>query len=114
MLAAMTTKSTFEEVIDELAAGGGPVFEALARLNSSVLDSGELDERTILLMRFAALVAVDAPPASYLVMMAVAEDFRITPEQLQAGLIALAPVVGGPRVVSAAAAVQEAVRMAGR
>jgi 4-carboxymuconolactone decarboxylase len=110
----MTTRSTFEEVIGEIAADGGPVFAALARMNSGLPASGDLDERTAVLMRFAALIALDASPASYLVTLAVAQELDISPETIQAGLIGLAPVVGGPRVVSAAASVQQAVRMAGR
>jgi 4-carboxymuconolactone decarboxylase len=108
----MTTRNSFEEVIDDLATDTGPVFEALARLNDGMLKPAALDERTMLLMRFAALVALDAPPASYLVTLAVAEKLGISAEVIRDGLIALAPVVGGPRVVSAAAGVQQAVRTA--
>jgi 4-carboxymuconolactone decarboxylase len=109
----MTTKSKFEEVARELAADGGPLFQALARLNTGLPASDDLDERTAVLMRFAALVALDAPPASYVVTLAIAEELGITPETIQAGLIGLAPVVGGPRIVSAAAGVQQAARMQG-
>jgi alkylhydroperoxidase/carboxymuconolactone decarboxylase family protein YurZ len=106
----MTTMSRFEELMGELAADGGPLFQALARMNTGLPTSGDLDERTAVLMRFAALVALDAPPASYVVTLAVAQELGITPEMIQAGLIGLAPVVGGPRIVAAAAAVQQAVQ----
>ena len=109
----MATSSEFDKVMQELADGGGPVLEALARMNAGFLDAGELDDQTVLLMRFAALVALDAPAQSYLVTLAVAGESGIPPESVQAALIALAPVVGGPRIVSAAAKVQEAARLAG-
>jgi 4-carboxymuconolactone decarboxylase len=108
----MATSSKFEDEISELAAGGGPVLEALARMNSGMFDSPDLDQRTILLMRFAALVALDAPAQSYLVTLALADQAAIAPEVIQAGLVALAPVVGGPRVISAATNVMQAVRTA--
>jgi alkylhydroperoxidase/carboxymuconolactone decarboxylase family protein YurZ len=109
----VATSTEFDKVMQELAEGGGPVLEALARMNAGFLDSGELDERTVLLMRFAALVALDAPAQSYLVTLALADKSGIPPDTVQAALVALAPVVGGPRVVSAAAKVREAVRIAG-
>jgi len=111
--AAVATNSEFDKVVQDLADGGGPVLEALGRMNAGFLDSRELDERTVLLMRFAALVALDAPAQSYLVTLAVADKSGIPPETVQAALIALAPVVGGPRIVAAAGKVQEAVRLAG-
>ena len=107
------TSTEFDKVMQELADGGGPVLEALAQMNAGRGDSPELDERTVLLMRFAALVALDAPAQSYLVTLALAEQSGVTPQAVQSALAALAPVVGGPRVISAAAKVQQAVHIAG-
>jgi 4-carboxymuconolactone decarboxylase len=109
----MTDSKEFDEVMRELADGAGPVIEALAQMNTGFMTSEDLDERTVLLVRFAALVALDAPAPSYLVTLALAEKSGITPRAVQAALIALAPVVGGPRVVSAAAKVRQAVQIAG-
>ena len=102
-----------DKVMRDLADGGGPVIEALAQMNAGFSESEALDERSVLLVRFAALVALDAPAQSYLVTLAVAEQAGITPDAVQAALIALAPVVGGPRVISAAAKVRQAVQIAG-
>jgi len=102
-----------DKVMRDLADGGGPVIEALAQMNAGFAESDALDQRSVLLVRFAALVALDAPAQSYLVTLAVAEQAGITPDAVQATLIALAPVVGGPRVISAAAKVRQAVQMAG-
>jgi 4-carboxymuconolactone decarboxylase len=105
--------TSFDKVIQELADGGGPVLEAVAHMNAGFMGSAELDEKTVLLIRFAALVALDAPAQSYLVTLAVAEQSGVTPQAVQAALIALAPVVGGPRVVSAATKMTQAVQIAG-
>ncbi len=55
-----------------------------------------------MLARIAALAAVGAPPASYLVNAGTAVDVGITLEDVQGVLIAVAPIVGTARVVSAA------------
>jgi alkylhydroperoxidase/carboxymuconolactone decarboxylase family protein YurZ len=109
----MATSTEFDKVMQELADGGGPVLEALAQMNLGVMESKHLDERTLLLVRFAALVALDAPPQSYVVTLALADKSGITPQAVQAALVALAPVVGGPRIISAATKVMQAVQIAG-
>ena len=55
-----------------------------------------------MLARIAALAAVGAPPASYLVNAGTAVDAGITLEDVQGVLIAVAPIVGTARVVIAA------------
>ena len=55
-----------------------------------------------MLARIAALAAVGAPPASYLVNAGTAVDAGITLEDVQGVLIAVAPIVGTARVVTAA------------
>jgi 4-carboxymuconolactone decarboxylase len=64
-------------------------------------DSG-LDPRTFSLVKIAALVAVDAPPASYLWQIANALDSGASPREIVGVLRAIAPQVGGPRCVAAA------------
>lgn len=61
------------------------------RMNTTSPTSGDLDERTAVLMRFAARVAPDAAPMSYLITLAVAQELDITPRMIQAGLIGRAP-----------------------
>ena len=61
-----------------------------------------LDPRSYALVKLAALIALDAPPASYLWQVANALDAGATPEDLVGVLIAVAPQVGGPRVIAAA------------
>ena len=61
-----------------------------------------LDARTFSLVKIAALIALDAPPSSYLWQVANALGSGCTPEDLLGVLKAVAPQVGGPRVVAAA------------
>jgi len=61
-----------------------------------------LDSRSFALVKIAALIALDAPPASYVWQVANALAEGATPEDILGVLIAVAPQVGGPRVVAAA------------
>jgi 4-carboxymuconolactone decarboxylase len=61
-----------------------------------------LDGRAFALVKLAALIALDAPPASYLWQVSNALDAGATPADLVGVLIAIAPQVGGPRIVAAA------------
>ena len=65
-----------------------------------------------MLARIAALAAVGAPPASYLVNAGTAVDAGITLEDVQGVLIAVAPIVGTARVVSAAGNIARALGIA--
>ena len=61
-----------------------------------------LDARSYALVKLAAIMALDAPPASYLWQVANAIDAGATPEDLVGVLIAIAPQIGGPKLVAAA------------
>ena len=71
-----------------------PVLDALAEITAVSIDRCNLDDRELLLARTAALVAVDATPASYLRTAATASAAGITLEHLQGLLIAVAPAAG--------------------
>jgi 4-carboxymuconolactone decarboxylase len=91
-----------EGALDAVASGDRPVLEAIAAMNLDTLALSSLDPQSYFLVRLAALVAVDGPPASYLVNLGLASEAGITAEQVQGVLTAIAPIVGSPRVVSAA------------
>jgi alkylhydroperoxidase/carboxymuconolactone decarboxylase family protein YurZ len=78
-----------------------PVLSALADITAVSLERSTLNPRELMLARIAALAAVDAPPASYLLNAGTAVDVGITLEDVQGVLIAVAPVVGTPRIVAA-------------
>lgn len=61
-----------------------------------------LDPRTFSLVKIAALIALDAPPSSYLWQVANALDAGCTADDLLGVLHAIAPQVGGPKIVAAA------------
>ena len=61
-----------------------------------------LDARSYAMVKLAALVAVDAPPASYQWQVQTAVADGVSPKDILGMLFAIAPQVGGPRVVAAA------------
>ena len=71
-----------------------------------------LDARTFGLVKIAALVALDAPPASYLWQVSNALDAGARPAEILGVLRAVAPQVGGPRVVAAAPEIMVALGLA--
>jgi hypothetical protein len=85
-----------------------PILDTLMGITAVSLEQGILDAHEHMLARLAALVAVDAPTASYLLNLGTAADLGVTLEDVQGVLIAVAPIVGTPRVVSAATNVTEA------
>jgi len=78
-----------------------PVLDTLADITAVSLEHNSLAPRELMLTRIAALIAVDAPPASYLANAGAAADSGITADDIQAVMIGVAPVVGTPRVVEA-------------
>lgn len=79
-----------------------PILDLLAKMTADSLEATELDGRTLMLVRIAALVSVDAPPASYLMNLGVAGESGVDADQVQSVLAAVAPIVGTTRVISAA------------
>ena len=78
-----------------------PVLDTLAEMTAASLEHNSLAPREFMLARLAALIAVDAPPASYLANAEAAADSGVTAGDIQAVMIAVAPVVGTARVVAA-------------
>ena len=79
-----------------------PVLAALADITAVSLERSMLEPREFMLARIAGLAAVDAPAASYLLNAGTAMDVGITLEDVRGILIAIAPIVGTPRIVAAA------------
>jgi hypothetical protein len=89
-----------------------PVLDLLARMTADSLDASSLDPRSILLVRIAALISVDAPPASYLLNLGIASELDVDAEQVQGVLAAVAPIVGTARVAAAAVNIARALGLA--
>ncbi|MFJ8631400.1 carboxymuconolactone decarboxylase [Streptomyces sp. NPDC093568] len=85
-----------------------PVLDTIAAMTIDSIEHCNMDERTLILTRVAALVAMDAPAVSYLAHInpAIRADFTV--EQVQDLLVAIAPVVGTARVMSAAGHIAQA------
>lgn len=96
-----TVSKETEDMLLGLSAGEGAVLEAL-ELREAQLNNTGLDPRTFALVKIAALVAVDAPPASYLWQVSNALADGATPEDILGVLRAISPQVGLPRVMAAA------------
>lgn len=79
-----------------------PLLDLLGRMTLDSMETSSLDEQTLMLVRVAALVAVDAPPASYLLNLGAAGEVGVTTEQIMGVLAGVAPIVGTTRVVAAA------------
>jgi len=85
-----------------------PVLDLLASMTADSLAASDLDPTTLMLVRIAALTAVDAPPISYVMNLEAAAAAGVDPEQVRGVLAAVAPIVGTARVASATAAIVEA------
>jgi 4-carboxymuconolactone decarboxylase len=90
------------DLFGSLAQGNPDLLGAGLDLRAQLQASSRLDERSYALVKIAALIAMDAPPASYVWQVANALAEGATPEDILGVLIAVAPQVGGPRIVAAA------------
>ena len=84
----------------------------LRDMTAASLEATSLDAQTLMLVRIAALVAVDAPSISYLMNLGVAGEVDVEPEQIRGVLAAIAPIVGAPRVASAMGKIVDALDVA--
>lgn len=89
-----------------------PVLEALAELTAVSVERSSLPSRELMLVRLAALIAVDAPAVSYAASAGVTEESGVTADDIQGVMIAVAPVVGTARVMSAAGKIARALGLA--
>jgi 4-carboxymuconolactone decarboxylase len=82
-------------------ASDSPILGLLASMNRAGIEASSLDAQSLMLVRLAALVAVDAPPVSYMLNLEMAGDVSVDAEQIEGMLAAIAPIVGSARVASA-------------
>ena len=85
-----------------LATGDLRAVSSAMEIREEWQESTGLDPRCYSLVKIAALVALDAPPASYLWQVANALAAGASPAEILGVLRAIAPQVGGPKVVAAA------------
>ena len=79
-----------------------PLLDLLTTMNLAGIEASTLDAQSLMLVRMAALVAVDAPPVSYMLNLQMAGDVDLDAARVEGMLAAIAPIVGSARVASAA------------
>ena len=98
---AEVTKQTSDR-LESLATAEEEVISSLLAMQLHNLEESGFDPRTYSLIKLATLIAIDAPPASYVAQVAFAIEAGVTPEEIVNVLVAVAPQVGIPKVVAAA------------
>jgi alkylhydroperoxidase/carboxymuconolactone decarboxylase family protein YurZ len=78
-----------------------PVLDLLAAMTAESMEASNLEGETLMLVRLAALVAVDAPPASYMMNIGAMAEIGVDVEKVRGVLAAVAPIVGTARIASA-------------
>lgn len=100
------------QTLSGVSAGNVDVLEKAIGLRELDRELSGLDERTFALVKIASLIALDAPPASYAWQVGNALEAGVTPEDILGVLRAVAPQVGGPKVVAAAPEIMVALGLA--
>jgi alkylhydroperoxidase/carboxymuconolactone decarboxylase family protein YurZ len=90
------------DVLLGLALGDVDILKEAVDIREAEQQSTGLDPVTFGLVKVAALIALDSPPASYLWQIANVLDSGATPAEILGVLRAVAPQVGGPKIVAAA------------
>jgi len=85
-----------------------PVLDLLVRMTADSVAVSSLQPRELMLVRIAALAAVDAPAISYSLSIEAADAVGIDAEKVSGVLAAIAPIVGTARVASATGKIVEA------
>jgi alkylhydroperoxidase/carboxymuconolactone decarboxylase family protein YurZ len=98
---AEVSKETADR-LEGLATQEADMVASLLDMQLHNLEASGLDPRTYSLVKIAALIALDAPPASYIAQVGFALAEGVDPDEIISVLVAVAPQVGMPRVVAAA------------
>jgi 4-carboxymuconolactone decarboxylase len=89
-----------------------PVLDLLASMTADSFEATSLDVQQLMLVRLAALVASDAPVASYALNLAAASDASLGAEDVRGVLTAIAPIVGTARIAAATGRIAVALEVA--
>jgi 4-carboxymuconolactone decarboxylase len=92
----------YRSTLRKLAVRDDRYIETLLRTDRDSPALAGIDPRSHALVRMGALIAVDAGPPSYMNAVEAALDAGASHEQIVGTLIAVLPLVGVARVVSAA------------
>ena len=89
-----------------------PVLDTIGAMTAASLERCDLPADALLMIRIAALAAVDARPISYLAHVGPSLESGVTIEDVQDVLVAVAPIIGTARTMSAAVNISEALGVA--
>jgi len=89
-----------------------PVLDLLQKMTADSIEASDLDQETLMLVRIAALVAVDAPPVSYMLNIGAASEVGIDAEKIRDVFAAIAPIVGTAKIASATGKIVRALGLA--
>jgi hypothetical protein len=89
-----------------------PVLDTIIDITTASIDHNSIAPREYMLARLAALIAVDASPASYLANAPAITQAGLDAHDVEGIMIAVAPVVGTPRVTAAAGHIMQALGFA--
>ena len=88
-----------------------PVLELLRSMTAESVEATSLDDQSLMLVRIASLVAVDAPALSYLMNLDAAAEVGIDADTIRGVLTAIAPIVGTTRIIAATDKIGEALQL---
>ena len=91
----------------EASTGETPVLDLLVRMTADSVAVSSLEPKELMLVRIAALAAVDAPAISYATNIEAAAAVGIDAETVSGVLAGIAPIVGTARVASATGSLVE-------
>jgi|SRR6266566_3995207 4-carboxymuconolactone decarboxylase len=100
-----------QESLLRLAGGDLTMLNVLKRMIEGTFEESGLDPQTFMLVRIAALATLDAAPASWLMNLEAGGEAGLAPESIMGTLIAIAPVIGTARIVSAASNITRALEL---
>jgi 4-carboxymuconolactone decarboxylase len=104
----VTVETSLEELLRRLALNDEAALEAALHVSLSDSPASGLDEKSSALVRLAGLIGVRSSAASYEWGVAAALAAGATDEEVVGVLLAVAPVVGSPRVTCASADIARA------
>ena len=94
--------AAYKDTLRSLALNDEQFVDSVLGMGHDTVDASCLDPKTHALLRPAASLAVDAAPSSYQSIVEMAQAAGASVDEVVGSLIAVAPIVGLARVVSAA------------
>jgi len=97
----MPESKNAEATLQEIAEGNLEAMEFLAAVNVASMEASGLDPETLMLVRVAALAAIDAPAVSWRANLEVAVEADLSIDLVRGALVAVAPLIGTAKFISA-------------